>query len=74
MKVKIGDKWYDSQDEPICIHISKLEQDQIGSMDRTVMTQGKYASFPDSLEATAEQKWKWMNDDCTMYDLRFECL
>ncbi len=74
MKVKIGDTWYDSADEPICIHVSKMEQDQIGSIDRTVIAQGKYASFPDSLKANADQRLKWMNDDCTMHDLRFEYL
>lgn len=74
MRVKIGDKWYDSKDEPICIHVSELEQDKIGSMNRTVIAQGKYGSFPENLKATAEQRLKWMNDDCMMHDLRFEYL
>lgn len=57
MRVKIGEKWYDSNDEPICIQVSEVEQKQIGGMDREVATNGKYASFPDGWEPDAALEW-----------------
>jgi len=60
MRVKIGDKWHNSDDEPICIQISELEQKQIGNIDRSVATQGKYAIFPD--DWSPEHCFSWMND------------
>ncbi|WP_447529841.1 hypothetical protein [Vreelandella sp. TE19] len=61
MRVKIGDQWHDSDLEPICIQISEGEQAQIGGMDRSVATQGKYAIFPDSWRA--EKCREWMNEE-----------
>lgn len=60
MKVKIGDKWYDSKDEPICLQVSKGEQEQIGNLDRSKAPSGKYAVFPDESNWTPDSMHKWM--------------
>ena len=62
MRVKVNDTWYDSDDQPICIQINTVEQQQIADMDRRVASQGKYAVFPDSDSTTAKQKIDWMKD------------
>lgn len=62
MKVKIGNKWYDSNDEPICIQVSEGEQKQIGEMDRSVAKKGRYAIFPNAQNWTQEQMIEWMNE------------
>lgn len=49
MRVRIGDQWYSTKDQPICIQLSELEQQQIAAMDRSVAPQGKYAVFPRAL-------------------------
>jgi len=54
MRVKVGDKWFDSNEQPICIQVSEGEQEQIGRMDRRVAKEGKYAVFPD-IELTREE-------------------
>jgi DNA gyrase inhibitor GyrI len=61
MRVRIGDQWHDSQLEPICIQVSESEQAQVGSMDRGVAPQGKYAVFPEGW--TVEQCREWMDED-----------
>ncbi len=60
MRVKIGDTWYNSNKQPICIHVNEDEQQQIANMDRAVGKNGKYAVFPDDDKTTAEQKLEWM--------------
>ena len=57
MKVKIGNQWHDSNDEPICIQVSEVEQEQIGSMDRSIAPHGKYAIFPDNWRKQAMRDW-----------------
>lgn len=59
MKVKIAASWYDSNVEPICIQVSEKEQAQIASLDRSVATEGKYASFPDGW-GSPYQMLDWM--------------
>lgn len=63
MRVKIGDRWHDSDLEPICLQISETEQEQIAGMDRSVAKQGKYAKFPDSWQS--EKCREWMNEGDT---------
>lgn len=65
MRVKIGNTWYDSKDQAICIQVSEEEQAHIGAMVRSVAPEGKYAKFEDKLSCiklypTAEAKRKWM--------------
>jgi len=60
MRVKVGDRWYSSDEQPICIQVSEGEQRQIEDMDRSVATHGKYAVFPDADKTTAEEKLGWL--------------
>ncbi|SDJ89360.1 hypothetical protein [Billgrantia gudaonensis] len=60
MRVKIGNQWHDSRDEPICIQVSEGEQLQIAQMDRTVAKNGKFAVFPE--DWTTHQAIDWMRD------------
>jgi len=62
MRVKIGDTWYNSDDQPICIQVSEFEQRQICSLDRSVATQGKYAIYSDG-QGTADEILKWMAEE-----------
>lgn len=62
MRVKIGDTWYDSNEQSICLQVSEGEQQQIADMDRAVSKNGKYAVFPDADKTTATQKLEWMGD------------
>ena len=47
MKVKIGDKIYDSNEEPILIFLSDEDKKNIENMNTTAT---KYCSFPDSYD------------------------
>lgn len=60
MKVKIGDTWYDSNEQPICIQVSEQEQRQIADIDRSIAPKGKYAIFPDIMNWTHDQMREWM--------------
>ena len=60
MRVKVGDCWYSSDEQPICIQVSDGEQRQIANMDRSVATNGKYAIFPNPEKTTVEEKLEWM--------------
>ena len=60
MRVKVGDRWYSSDEQPICIQVSKGEQRQIAEMDRSIAKHGKYAIFPNADKTTAEEKLEWM--------------
>lgn len=62
MRVKIGDQWYNSEKQPICVQLSETEQQQIADMDRTVATKGKYASFPEGWPWSHDERLKWMSD------------
>ena len=62
MRVKIGDVWYDTKDQPICIQFNEAEQKQISDMDRSVAKKGKYAIFDceEVKDWTTEQMHDWM--------------
>lgn len=62
MRVKIGNKWFDSDDQPICIQINDVEQNHISQIDRKIAESGKYAVFPDNTEMTVDQMREWMNE------------
>lgn len=47
MKVKIGDRYYDSKSEPIMIILEDDEQDLISSMSTT---DTKFCVFPDHVD------------------------
>lgn len=58
MRIKIGDVWYDAQDQAICIQVDEAERKQIFNMDP--LSHGKYAQFPSSDNRTVEEKREWM--------------
>ena len=60
MRVKIGNKWYNSDDTPICIQINDTEHNLISTMDRVVAKEGKFGVFPDNSTLTYKEKYKWM--------------
>lgn len=62
MRVKIGDKWYNSNIQPICIQVNKTEQGHIADLDRSVASNGKYASFPETMEMSREEMFEWMRE------------
>ncbi len=55
MKVKVGDKVYDSNEEPILLVMSVDDKVNIMNMPKEAT---KYCSFPDSM--TVEEGMKWM--------------
>ncbi|WP_280570664.1 hypothetical protein [Chromohalobacter sp. 296-RDG] len=63
MRVKIGNQWHDSNDEPICIQVSEGEQKQIASIDRSVAPNGIYAIFPDNWRRQAMLDWMQSGED-----------
>jgi hypothetical protein len=54
MKVKIGNKIYDSNKEPIMVILGEDDRENITNMEPTAT---KYCSFPDSEDTTVVQKW-----------------
>lgn len=62
MRVKIGNTWYNSDDQPICIQVSEGEQRQIAALDRSVASQGKYAKYDDK-HITGEEILDWMSEE-----------
>jgi hypothetical protein len=62
MKVKIGNKIYDSEDEPIMVILTDKEKDQISRMPKNAM---KFCSYPNNDEFTAtdfRRIQKWMGE------------
>ena len=56
MKVKIGDKIYDSKEEPIMIILEDYNKDHISNMSEDAY---KYCEFPDNItESEAKQFMK----------------
>jgi len=54
MKVKVGDKVYDSNDTPIMVILSDEDKDNISNM----APEGtKYCSFPDHIDTEWIAKW-----------------
>jgi hypothetical protein len=66
MKVKIGDTWYDSDDQPICVQVDETERSEIAGMVLSPAKNGskkygRYGRFPESDTTTTEQKHHWMS-------------
>lgn len=57
MRVKIGDKIYDSNDEPIMIMVDEEEKHLISISG----CQGKFCSYPDNDNYTPEMIREFMN-------------
>jgi len=58
MKVKIGDKIYDSNEEPIMIILSEDDKKNIGSM---IPEATKYCSFPDTSDVEKVREFMKIN-------------
>ncbi|QFT84457.1 hypothetical protein FIU88_05620 [Halomonas sp. THAF12] len=63
MRVKVANQWHDSDEEPVAIQVSTVEQQQIGSMDRTQAPNGRYAVFPDAWSANQEAMRDWVRGE-----------
>lgn len=61
MRVKIGNRWYDSSYIPICVQFTDTELSCVQNMDERDAPQRKFAQFPDDF-GTREEKVDWMND------------
>ena len=57
MKVKVGDTWYDANEQPLCVELSEQDKINIANMDPEAT---KYAVFPEVDETTKEWKLEWM--------------
>lgn len=56
MKVKVHNLWYDSEDTPIMIILSKKDKENIMNMEKSAT---KYCSFPSEIW-TPEEIRAWM--------------
>jgi len=58
MKVKVGDHWYSSDDQPICVFLEGKDRENIESMpyDGT-----RYASAPDDWFDSSDEFLEWMD-------------
>jgi len=63
MRVKVGDTWYDSTEQPICLQLNELEKEQIANMGPPTANNGKYAVFPDVNALSREEMLEWMKED-----------
>jgi hypothetical protein len=54
MKVKVGDRIYDSSKEPVMVILTPEDKAKIAAMDSEAT---KYVSFPDSMKEKAVKKW-----------------
>lgn len=59
MRVKIENKWYDSEDIPICIELDDAEKSLIADMGESAT---KLAIFPPKYRKGEEHVRNWMND------------
>lgn len=62
MKVKVGDRVYDGEHEPVMVILSEGEREQIANM---LPEATKYCVYPDAVEWTANDYLKikiWMQD------------
>lgn len=70
MKVKVGDKIYDGENEPVMVILSKEEKEQIADMSPDATT---YCIYPSTNEWTANNHEKiraWMNVNVTTSDYK----
>lgn len=57
MRVKVGNNWFDSHNQPICVELSDEDKAHIAGMPGK-----KYASFPDNSAMSFGAKMEWMAD------------
>ena len=59
MKVKIGDKIYDSAEEPVMVILTDGDKKNIANM---LPECSKYCSYPDDTFKSDDDAYKWMED------------
>lgn len=62
MKVKVGDKVYDSKNEPVMVILTRKDKSNIANMD---LKASKYCSYPDTdewVENDYAKITKWMKE------------
>ena len=60
MRVKVGDTWYSSDEQPICIELSEAESARITGVNLIAEGTRKHAIFPNARNMTTEEVKKWM--------------
>ena len=60
MRVKVGDTWYTSDEQPICIELSEAECAKVIGMNLLVRGKRKHAVLPNARNMTAAEVEKWM--------------
>lgn len=58
MRVRIGDFWYDSKKQPLCVELDQDEQEQIS---RLINTQNKLKFFSKPDRMTDDYHSGWIN-------------
>ena len=60
MRVKVGDTWYSSDEQPICIELSEAECARITGVNLLVSEKRKHALVPNMRNMTTAEIKKWM--------------
>lgn len=63
MRVKIGETWYDSDEQPICIQVNEAEQQAIADMDRSVAKNGKFGVGKTDSSFTPDDFRAWIKEE-----------
>lgn len=58
MRVKVGDTWYDSEDQPICVEFVGKDKENVANMNPDCT---KYAVAPDDFFENSNDFMKWMD-------------
>lgn len=62
MRIKVQDKWFDSDEEPLCVQFSKKDLENLKNAEWPENVKHKYATFPDHFEMTQEECSEWMDE------------
>lgn len=54
MRIKVGDAWISSEDQPIAVELNDGEREQIAEMEAGVRV---YCQFPDTMAAESVKIW-----------------
>ena len=57
MQIKVGDKIYSENDQPIMVILTDADKKNIANM---LPECTKYASFPDDTKLTEDEQYAWM--------------
>ena len=54
MRIKIGDQWFDSNDQPIMVELTGEDKDNIAHMSAKAT---RYCSYPCHLDSNVIDRW-----------------